>query len=244
MSFSFSLIFSISRGIIKQKGEIKMKLLVVLYLMSAAVCLAGRTDLNFDDAGNVVTKPGTEQILKFPNISTAYVVGEHFRVLTEAELGRWQSVHLDMGFGEQFLGVSLGYTFFSLGNLSVLGGTGYDFDDKRMEWFAGFSHQLSLFGIGGLKSFSGYDVVLGHLRSGFGYELKDFGSWSLDLIGTARFIGGRNFLGLSAGYDLFQGAGNFGGKKIQADLGVFVGYDFDELRSNKAGAGVALNLRF
>ena len=151
-------------------------------------------------------------------------------------------MHEDFCVGEQFLGASLGYTLVLFNNVSVLTGAGYDFDKNRFESFIGFSSR-SLFGIGALKLFNGYDIAINRIRSGLGYELYKVRNWSLDVVGTAQIFNSRNFIGLNLGYDIFEGQGGGGKHPLEANLGGFVGYSFDSTEKH-VGAGISFDLRF
>lgn len=225
--------------------------LIGLLLIASCSFASGRVDtMKFDDDGTMKLDDSTKKVLDFPAPSTAYTFGDKFRTLFELEMWRYRAIHADIGYGEQFVGASVGMTLgkTGIGNFSVLGGYGYDLDDKKTDFFAGFSHRSSLLGLSDLKTFGGWDILLGRLRYGAAYEIWEWKNWNLDIVGTSKLMGRRNFLGGSLGYDWFEGAGGGSKTKLEADLGIFGGWDFDEIRSNgkkgAVGAGLSANIRF
>lgn len=218
---------------------------VLLVLLFPALVFGGRADnLETNEEGEVITSPAVRRVLDFPTTSTAYVVGRKYRTLLELETFRVKAFHGDLAVGEQFAGASVGYNLSAFGNISVIGGAGYDFDANRTDLFAGLSHRSTILALGSLKTFTGYDFLIRRLRYGIGYGLYSVGNWNLDAVGTSKLLGSRNFLGLSLGYDYFEGAGGGSKKKLEANIGVFVGYDFDETQKGHTGAGLDLSLRF
>lgn len=203
-----------------------------------------RVDAMKFDSGKLQVDSQVDAVLDFPNISLGYVYGNEFHTLLMAEIHRWKSVHADIGIGEQFVGISAGYTFLDAGNLSVLAGAGYNLDRSNIETFFGFSHRSSILAYGRIKNFVGYDILMSRLRFGFAYNLWKRGSWALDAVGTAKFFGKRNFLGFSLAKDLFADVGAGLKTKPEVDIGAFVGYDFSETTKNKIGAGLSANIRF